>query len=221
MIKLRMRPRSGERGRTFTPQPGADEGRNDLPGYQRPAGRPLTRTDNRRGQGTTLAAATRRGEHHHTRVAPSRYHPPPNCPDISDKAASGETTMTGMTRREAAQAAARARIAAMTPEQRRQMTAAARAALRAADLAAVDEEAHRRGWHLTEDQRQRLADVRGADRARAAGRASQEAAHRRRALAEALRQRAEQRRDHRDGRRDAALGGRGADPALMQMAARR
>jgi hypothetical protein len=129
--------------------------------------------------------------------------------------------MAGMTRREAAQHAARARIAAMTPEQRRQMTAAARAALRARDLAAVDAWAHASGLRISDDERQRHADARAADRARAAGRAAQEAFRRRRALAAVLRERAEQRADDRDGRRDAALGGRGADPALMQMAARR
>jgi hypothetical protein len=114
--------------------------------------------------------------------------------------------MATMTRREAAAHAARARIAAMTPEQRRQMTAAARAALHARDLAAVDEKARWLSIRLSEEDRERLAAARAADRARAAGRAAQEAFRRRRALAATLR---------------SLAAGREADPALMQMAARR
>lgn len=82
------------------------------------------------------------------------------------------------TRREAASIAARARIAAMTDDQRRDMTTAARAALHARDLAAVDDEARRLDQYpLPTDVRIFRANLRAAVRAK---RASDEAKRARR-----------------------------------------
>lgn len=63
------------------------------------------------------------------------------------------------TRRQAATTAARARLAQLTPEQRREMTLQARDALRARDLRVVDDWARRTGrYPLPETERQRHAD---------------------------------------------------------------
>ena len=79
-------------------------------------------------------------------------------------------------RHEAATTAARARVAAMTDEQRRAMTDEARATLRRRDLAAVDNEARRLGQHpLPETTRAFRADVLAAVRARRASDAAKAA----------------------------------------------
>lgn len=88
------------------------------------------------------------------------------------------------TRAAAARIAARARIAAMTDDERRVMTLAARHALRQHDLRHVDEEARRLGrYPLPDDVREFAANLRGAIRARKASDAAREARQQR---AEAL-----------------------------------
>lgn len=77
------------------------------------------------------------------------------------------------TRKQAASTAARARLAALTPDQRRHMTVDARAALHEADLADVDDEARAAGEHpLDPTERQARAQLRRAERALIASRAS-------------------------------------------------
>lgn len=82
-------------------------------------------------------------------------------------------------RRAAAVTAARARVDALAPEERRQMTAPARAELRRRDLAAVDDEARRLGTYPLDDgTRAFRADVLAAVRAKRASDAARAAARR-------------------------------------------
>ncbi len=85
------------------------------------------------------------------------------------------------TRAALAQAAAKARVGQLTYEQRRQMTAAARGALYARDLAVVDQWAARTGRHLTERERHQWARQLGRERAHRASLAAADARARRRA----------------------------------------
>lgn len=97
------------------------------------------------------------------------------------------------TRRIAASVAARARVAALSPDERRDMTAAARAALHVRDLKTVDEWALRTGrYPLPEHERQQWATTLRRERAVKASLAAAEARRRRTALAATLR--AEERR---------------------------
>lgn len=121
------------------------------------------------------------------------------------------------TRRAAAAKAARTRIAGMTDEQRRNMTAAARQALRQADLRAVDDEARQLDQYpLPAGLRAFRADLRAAVRAKAASDAARTARRQRREIEHLRAERlAEHAADH-EARR-----GIGVDPSLAQMAARR
>jgi hypothetical protein len=91
-------------------------------------------------------------------------------------------------RRKAASVAARARLAGLDADQRRDMTGPAREALRRRDLAAVDDAARRAGEHpLQPEIRQQRADELARGRALHASQAASEARTRRKALAETLR----------------------------------
>jgi hypothetical protein len=80
------------------------------------------------------------------------------------------------TRAAAASAAARARVDRLDDDGRRDMTAAARLALRQADLRAVDDEARRLGsYPLPDDVRRFRADLRAAVRAKRASDAARAA----------------------------------------------
>lgn len=90
--------------------------------------------------------------------------------------------------REAATIAARARVSRMTDDERRAMTAAARAELRERDLRAVDNEARLLGQYpLDEATRAFRANLLAAVRAKKASDAARAARVRRWALADQLR----------------------------------
>lgn len=120
-------------------------------------------------------------------------------------------------RRANAAKAAAARLAAMTDEQRRDMTAAARHALRQADLRAVDGEARALNQYpLTDNVREFRASLRQAMRAKRASDAARTARQQRAETGRLIAARRAERQEDRDARR-----GVGVDPSLAQMAARR